>query len=109
MVSVLGLVSAPFVLLLPLKSQLNQPLRRALYGIGGCARRSRRGWGGAEGVGTLSSSGSCGPKNSCWFFLFTPSGVGMVPLDTFVFLLGFAACGFSFVFGVVVSIVRVGV
>ena len=47
MVSVLGLVSAPFVLLLPLKSQLNQPLRRALYGIGGCARRSRRGWGGA--------------------------------------------------------------
>lgn len=60
-------------------------------------------------MGTLSSVGSCGPKNSCRFFLFTPSGVGMVPLDKFVFLLGLAACGFSFVFGVVVSIVRVGV
>ena len=47
----------------------------------------------AEGLEQGRVRGTCGLTNFCGFFLFTPSGVGTVPLDAFVFLLALLPVG----------------
>ena len=81
-----------FVLLRPFFDVLINLFSHVLRGCG-VVRPDGQGVAVGGGIGTGSSARMCGLTNFGWLFHFTPSGVGMVPLDAFVFLLALLPVG----------------